>query len=342
MLEIEEAGWGVLNGHRLENSGHTVRVTPTLPEPVTRDWDFARGVAGVAVLVEYATEQGLAARTALAGTGLAAADLEDPDREVTAAQELRVVRNLIRSGHADGAAVGRKYHLSAFGILGYALLSSRTLLEAMNVALRFLDLTYIFVIPQVRLEGDQVTVVLDAETLPADVREFLVRRDLAAIDTMIAEVVAGTLPTRVSVERRTLSFPADHLERRLPQANPSTQALCAQLCADLASRRRDGSGLAQQVRVLLAQRLAFDPSLSGVAAGLGVSERTMRRRLAAEGTSFQALLDQVRSALARQLLDSGALSVEEVAHRLGYAEASSFIQAHRRWHGTTPTGRSRE
>ncbi|RNL78841.1 AraC family transcriptional regulator [Nocardioides marmorisolisilvae] len=316
-------------------------MTPTLPEPVTRDWDFARGVGGIAVLVEYAGERGLAATAVLAGTGLSVADLRDLDREVTAAQELRVVRNLIGAGHADGIAVGRRYHLSAFGIFGYALLSSRTVLDAITVALRFLDLTYIFVIPQVRLEGDQVLVELDAETLPADVREFLVERDLAAIETMMAETVAGPLPTVLSVQRRTLAFPAELLERPLPQANPTTQALCEQLCADLASRRRDGSGLAQQVRVLIAQRLAFDPSLGGVAAGLGLSDRTLRRRLAADGTSFQVLLDQVRSALAGQLLGSGALSVEEVAHRLGYAEASSFIAAHRRWHGSTPTGRVR-
>ena len=317
-------------------------MTPTLPEPVTRDWDFARGVAGVAVLVEYAVEQGVPARTVLAGTHLSVADLAEVDREVTAAQELRVVRNLIRSGHGDGVAVGRKYHLSTFGIFGYALLSSRTLLDAMDVALKFLDLTYIFVIPQVRLSEGRVLIELDAQALPADVRDFLADRDVSAIDTMLAEVFAAPLPTRLSADRWTLSFPAEYLERRLPQANPSTRALCEQLCADLATRRRDGSGLAQQVRVLLAQRLAFDASLDGVADALGLSGRTLRRRLAAEGTSFQALLDQVRSSLARQLLDSGALGVEEVAHRLGYAEASSFIQAHRRWHGSTPTGRSRE
>lgn len=316
--------------------------TPVLPDPVIQDWDFARGVAGVAVLVEHGAEHGVAARTLLAGTGLSTADLEDVDRVVTAAQELRVVRNLIRAGHADGLAVGRRYHLSTFGIFGYALLSSRTLLDATTVALRFLDLTYIFVIPQIRIEGDRVLIELDDRALPADVRDFLAERDLAAIDTIMAEVLAAPLPTTLSVGARQVSFPAEYLERRLPQANPSTQALCEQLCADLASRRRDGSGLAQQVRVLLAQRLSFDPSMTGVAAALGLSDRTVRRRLAADGTSFQELLDQVRSALARRLLDSGALSVEEVAHRLGYAEASSFIQAHRRWHGSTPTGRPRE
>jgi len=322
-----------------------VPVSPTrndpLPGPAVADWDFARGVAGVAVLAEYAEEHGLPTRTVLSGTGLTAADLDDLDREVTAGQELRVIRNLIRAGHGDGASVGRRYHLSAFGIFGYALLSSRTLLDALDVAMRFLDLTYIFGIPQVRVQGDRVLIELDDHTLPADVRDFLAERDLSAIDTMLAEVVARRLPTRLSADRRTLSMPAELLDLPLPQSNPSTRALCEQLCADLASRRRDGSGLAQQVRVLLAQRLAFDPSLAGVAAGLGLSERTLRRRLATEGTSFQVLLDQVRSSLARALLESGALSVGEVAHRLGYAEASSFIQAHRRWHGSTPAGRSR-
>jgi len=333
----------VLGGHEIENSGHTDLVSPSVVhDPVIRDWDFARSVAGVAVLVEYAATHGVPARTVLAGTGLTAAALAEVDREVTAAQELRVIRNLVRAGHADGEAVGRMYHLSAFGIFGYALLSGRTLLDAMNVALRFLDLTYIFVIPQVRVAAERVQIELDADTLPADVRDFLVARDLSAINTMLGEVIGRPLPTVLSADRRTLSFPTEYLEARLPQANPSTQALCEQLCADLASRRRDGRGLAQQVRILLAQRLSFDPSMSGVAESLGLSDRTLRRRLAAEGTSFQVLLDQVRSSLARQLLDSGALNVEEVAHRLGYAEASSFIQAHRRWHGSTPTGRVRE
>jgi AraC-like DNA-binding protein len=92
------------------------------------------------------------------------------------------------------------------------------------------------------------------------------------------------------------------------------------------------------VRVLLAQRLSFDASMKGVAGALALGERTLRRRLAAEGTSFQGLLDEVRISLARRLLATGSLDVGQVAHRLGYAEPASFIHAHRRWHGRTPTG----
>ena len=68
-----------------------------------------------------------------------------------------------------------------------------------------------------------------------------------------------------------------------------------------------------------------------------MSERTLRRRLADAGTGYQALLDEVRQALAEEMLDTGVLSVEDVAQRLGYAEASSFIHAFKRWRGMTPS-----
>jgi AraC-like DNA-binding protein len=314
----------------------------TLLEPVTRDWDFPRPVAGVAVLVEHAESAGLRPDVALAGTGLTLPVLADAEREVTAEQELRVVRNLLRRGNAtarSGVVLGRRYRLSTFGIAGYALVSSRTLLDAMNFGLRYLDLTFTFSIPHARLEGDQVVVEAYDDTLPVDVRHFLVARDLAAVEAVMRELFLGALPTRYDDAAGRLTFPASYLHEELPRANPATRALAEAMCADLASRRRDSSGLAQQVRILLAQRLAFDPSIGGVAAALAVGERTLRRRLAEEGHSFQALLDEVRISLAGRLLGTGSLTVAQVAHRLGYAEAASFIHAHRRWHGTTPARR---
>lgn len=75
-----------------------------------------------------------------------------------------------------------------------------------------------------------------------------------------------------------------------------------------------------------------------IASELGVDERTLRRRLTAEGTSYRALLDEVRATLAGELLGSG-LTVEETARRLGYSETSAFTHAHTRWHGGPPSSR---
>ena len=82
--------------------------------------------------------------------------------------------------------------------------------------------------------------------------------------------------------------------------------------------------------------------MTDVAAGIGLSTRTLRRRLAAEGASYQGVLDEVRESLAERMLATGRLTVEDVAQRLGYAEASSFIHAFRRWKGTTPAAYVRE
>jgi AraC-like DNA-binding protein len=69
--------------------------------------------------------------------------------------------------------------------------------------------------------------------------------------------------------------------------------------------------------------------------------RTLNRRLKAEGTTFQQLLDEVRFEAACQLLDTARIPITEIAVSLGYAETSAFSRAFRRWSGATPIERRR-
>jgi AraC-like DNA-binding protein len=64
--------------------------------------------------------------------------------------------------------------------------------------------------------------------------------------------------------------------------------------------------------------------------------RTLGRRLDDFGTSFQRLVDESRFEIARQMLEDTSLDVMEIAASLGYARASAFTRAFRRWSGTTP------
>jgi AraC-like DNA-binding protein len=73
-----------------------------------------------------------------------------------------------------------------------------------------------------------------------------------------------------------------------------------------------------------------------MAAELDVHPRTLRRQLAEEGTSFRALLNEARSAVAVDLLSNG-LTVEQVSTRLGYSDTSTFCHAFKRWHGVPPS-----
>ena len=97
------------------------------------------------------------------------------------------------------------------------------------------------------------------------------------------------------------------------------------------------SAVSAQVKVVLKRMLASGrPEIAGVARDLGMSERTLQRRITNDGTTFRQLLTEARHELCRQLLLDEALDVDEVACLLGYQDASSFYRAFREWEGETP------
>jgi len=103
-------------------------------------------------------------------------------------------------------------------------------------------------------------------------------------------------------------------------------------------RRR---GITALVRSKLFRDSGLFPTLPDVADELDIHPRTLRRRLAEEGTSFRALLNEARSTVAVDLLRNVGLTVEEVSTRLGYTEVSTFSHAFKRWRGVAPSAYSR-
>jgi AraC-like DNA-binding protein len=74
-----------------------------------------------------------------------------------------------------------------------------------------------------------------------------------------------------------------------------------------------------------------------IAAEMRITSRTLRRHLTAEGVTFRALLEEVRSTMATELMTTASLTHEEIADRLGYADVTTFIEAFRRWKGMPPS-----
>jgi AraC-like DNA-binding protein len=89
-------------------------------------------------------------------------------------------------------------------------------------------------------------------------------------------------------------------------------------------------------RVLWQEMAGGNPAIGTVAARLGLSGRSLQRRLAEEGTSFKEVLDSFRRGIARRLLSERDVAVYEVAYLLGYSDPSAFHRAFRRWHGESP------
>lgn len=153
------------------------------------------------------------------------------------------------------------------------------------------------------------------------------------------ERVFGVTP-RFGASLNALTLPLADVERPNRSADPRllrmiechAQALLAQRPAPLASTT-------DHVRTLLATTLAnvdADAALPQIANKLHMSERSLQRRLAAEGTSFDSLLDELRRELSLRYLSDQRISIAEIAYLLGYSEPSAFHRAFKRWTGATP------
>jgi AraC-like DNA-binding protein len=99
---------------------------------------------------------------------------------------------------------------------------------------------------------------------------------------------------------------------------------------------RNDSIEAQVRRVLLANLIGGKLTAASIARGLGMSERTLHRRVRAENTSFADILDATRGELAKSLLMEPGIGIGEIAFLLGFSEPSAFHRFFRRWAGRTP------
>ncbi len=151
------------------------------------------------------------------------------------------------------------------------------------------------------------------------------------------------IPVALDAGRDAVVIPARAAAIRMKSANPT---VCARLVEraehEIAARALPPAGFLAEVRTMIAMRVEQrgGDTVAAIADGLKTSRRTLARRLAAEGTTFQALLDEVRTAIAARHLANGT-SIADVADRLGFADTSSFTRAFRRWTGRTPAATRR-
>jgi AraC-like DNA-binding protein len=141
-------------------------------------------------------------------------------------------------------------------------------------------------------------------------------------------------PVRFSRPHTELHIDASALRIPLVKADPSVGAFLEQYAEKLMSVEPSALSLAETVKRYVGSALRGDaPTLNDAAVELGMSARTLRRRLQAEGKTFQLLLDEMRFAVAKQHLAGGRLARSEIAFLLGFSGAPAFHRAFRRWTG---------
>jgi AraC-like DNA-binding protein len=147
---------------------------------------------------------------------------------------------------------------------------------------------------------------------------------------------AFNTPVTFDCEHSQVLLPAQVLDTPVKSANRSEHVVFQQQCEEMLRGLKSVEKTTAAVRQLLIQSAGEFLDIVQVAERLHVSERTLRRRLGAESTSFRTTFEEVRDLLAREYLAGTDLTVAEIAHLLDYSETVNFRRAFLRWNNVTP------
>lgn len=334
-----------------------------------------RSLAGVLAQSEWFEIDDRRLRSILQRCGLPARAVEEPDFLISMDQELALVSAMLADRRdnasltAFGFAVADWIDTTLFGVTGLAMLHAPSFLDAVRVYLDFPQLFWGHSRMVVRADEAAVTIRFSFDppaslTATGAEREALARYclllDLVSITVINSQIMgpdaqasaiqipfekpddAASIadhmecPVRFNCDFAELILPPGTAEAVPVRARPLIYRGNLAACRELARLQPVQTGMAEQAERWL---WAYSPPLSRheLADRLGLSERSLARRLAAEGSSYHSLFAKVQSERATNLLRNAGLSIAEVGYRLGYADPAAFTRAFSGWTGMTPS-----
>lgn len=320
-----------------------------------------RLINAVSVLARIAARHGIDEAALLQGSGIRPYDLTNPVAFISIRQELHIVDRFVTLTGMPwvGFEVGRDYNFSANGKLGIAAMCCDTVLDALKLVMEYIHLTASYLQYHLMVDGCEARTHLHeliplggnrhffceaaVTSLKCKSEAVLVKSPFKELHFAYAEPDHGAMyteyfqcPVYFNAETHIIVFNTDVLATPLPMANPLLRQSMEQECRQLLARIQGQESLSSRVYQELVQAETIFPNLEQVAERINVSSRTLRRQLTKENTSFQAMLANVRKEKALDLLQSTTLSMETIAIRLGFSDASSFYRAFKSWTGHPP------
>jgi AraC-like DNA-binding protein len=308
-------------------------------------------------------ELGCDAQLCLRGTGIMLSQLKSASDKMTFQQELAVYRNLreLSGDPLIGLKLGEPFLPQRYGFYGYALLSAPTMRQAMHFGASFGQLTFSFFRFEFIVEGSRAAFAMsEPPPIEQELVELYLDRDISAAVAAFTAVLERPFPveeihlTHDGHERQQdyrdyfgcevifgagigkLVFSSASLDEPLPQSDPESsehfRAQCQMMIAKLTSQ----SHFVDDVRMMILARPGYVPDVEFIAEKMGMSVRTLRRRLGEEGSGYRELLDEIRYGMAKDYLTGTKLPLEEISGLLGYTEPGNFSHAFRRWSGESP------
>ena len=317
-----------------------------------------------AFLLSQAETLGLDPEKLLVRAGVSRRELRDPDARIQARKNIRLWQAVLEAnGDADvGIRIGRELRIKDAGLVGYTMMHSPNLGEALARLVRFGRILSDTHPPTLQLVGDRAELAFEPYPEQRVTLTRLADFDVAAVLAVLREITGVELtPKEIHLPYREpaggmashrsflggslrfdqpliqLVFQRHSLNLPVRTADLALGGYLDQLAQQVVESLAPGGTLAERVeRALWLLIKEGRPNLEDVAAELAMSPRTLQRRLREEGTSFVELLDKFRHGFSLLLLEDRELAVYEVAYLLGYAEPSTFYRAFRRWTDLSP------
>lgn len=306
-------------------------------------------------LLDFVAAQGGQPRRVLDRSGLRADALQADGRVELARVDRFLDAAEQELGPGFGLRFGLQLSLAAHGTLGFAVMASRSLGEALALVAEFFRIRSPLVWISFVVDDDEARLTIQrAQPLArfdvlVDVTlgssygalRFLTQGGLRLRRVDLARAGADAdfgrtfgCPIRTGCTADALVFARADLDRPLPLGDATALAQARVACAtELA---RNDAGIAAQVRSLMAGSDEDFPDTAAIAARLRLSPRTLRRRLQDEGVRFHEIAEEERMRQALRWLSDSDESVQRIAERLGYADPSNFGNAFKRWTGLSP------
>jgi len=312
--------------------------------------------------ISFAEAHGASRRELLKEAAVSQETLEDPEARIEYEQyELLIQRAVARSGNpALGMRMADQLPITTHGLLGYAAMSSETLEEELSFVTRFVPTRIPVLIAELSVDKRVATLRIEEAAVLGDVRATILETTVGALHAAARFLTHGEFeleelrfpyeepdyveeyrsafgcPLSFGAEAMEMRFAARLLKTRLPLADEAAKKLAAKRCEEELAAIESSDDLEQRIRVQLLKMRRLHPSLDPLAKTLGLSPRTVRRRLRNAGTSYKAILHSVREELAVQYLRTTHWTIYQIADRLGYNDQSNFGRAFKSWTGRSP------
>jgi AraC-like DNA-binding protein len=318
-----------------------------------------------AALIDALLEEGIPPAEALRGVHVRVDELHLPTTRISLNQMIEACRNAMRLSRDPYLAfsVGSSIHLSTYGMYGYAMLCSTDFRRTMEFAVRYHQLATPLTNIVFEEKGKCATwtiAPLPHPRIDAGLYQFVTELQIGIHISLMRDVIGASFtPIRIAV-----TSPASEI--RLPQelvgcpvlveqpatqivldtawldkaptlGNRVTHAAVLEICDSLLVEFGRRSGVAGRVREVLLEKIANRPDFETVAKRLRTTERTLRRQLRAQQTSFRELVDELRMQLAIKYLRDTDMTGEDIALAIGFSDAANFRHAFRRWTRESPS-----